>query len=261
MRAAALIFVLLIAAPVALAAGGEAVEMRDGPGKDARKLEPFWIMRCSNDARLVGLRVHADRSIAGVEALCATFSADGPGIQWLSKPRLWVAPAIAPPPKPVVKIVAPRSEGTILRAESGTVMRYRGSRAEVISVPRVVAPPPEEPAEPRRYLLSFAETRDTQDLVCPTGQFVQGLRTGAGERGLDALQLICGDGGAGTAHVVGAWPRPQKGRRLSVQRVQCAGASSNPLDGKAADAVFGTIEDRRILSLGLTCAAEIAPAG
>jgi hypothetical protein len=257
----AVVAAALAGAP-ALAAGGEAVEMRDGPGAKARDLEPFWIMRCAHGTRLVGLRVHADRSIAGVEAICAGLVRDGDTIAWLSKPRLWLAPPIPPPP-PRPAPPPPRSEGTVLRAESGTVMRYRGSRALVISVPRAKEPPP-GPKGP--YLLPFRATRKTTDLVCPNGRYVAGLRAGSVRRDLTAVQILCGDGSAAAPLAVGDWPAPAKpaaagkkkrNKRAPVfteQRVQCAGVSANPLDGTAADAVFGTIADGRIQSLGLTCA-------
>ncbi|BCW89325.1 hypothetical protein sos41_24830 [Alphaproteobacteria bacterium SO-S41] len=264
-----LAFALLVAlaglAPAA-ATGGEAVEMRDGPGKNARDLEPFWMMRCANGTRLVGLRVHADRRIAGVEAICAGLARRDGAVAWLAKPRVWMAPAMPPPPAPPPP-PPPRAEGTVLRAESGTVMRYRGSRALVISVPRAPEPPPRtdsgERDERPRYLLPFVDTRSSRDLLCPSGEFVQGLRTGSQGDELAAIQIMCGDGGAGASRAVGAWPEvkpgKKKGTALKVERIQCGRAGANPLDGTAADAVFGTVNGGRVQSLGITCTPEIAP--
>lgn len=261
MRLAALTLALLLTAPAAFALGGEAVEMRDGPGEDARALEPFWIMRCSNATRLVGLRVYADGRVTGVEALCAGLTRDPKTahIAWLAKPRPWIAPAIPPPPKPVVRIVRPRSEGTILRAESGTVMRYKGSRAEVISVPRAPETPPLADTDGGAlvghpaYLLPFAKAGKGEDLVCPKDQFVLGLRTATLKAELTAVQLICGDGSASSGETIGDWPAASKGQVVAVARVQCGNVAANPLDGAFADAVFGTLDGGRIQSLGLTC--------
>ena len=235
MRAILTILAMFALSAPALAADGEALDLRDGPGGEGRLLDEAWIMRCPEGERLVGLRLRADERIVGAEAICA----DPAG----RAPHVWTLP---PGGRTASEAANDRGDGHILHASSRGIARFQGSKALVISVPRRPDPrPAERPAGFRP---------EPSDLVCPAGRVVTALRTAQAAQGggLSGVQIVCG-GGDGDPLPVGA---PLGARGPLVQQVQCGGASANPHDGTAADALLGSGFDGRLQSLGLTCAAR-----
>lgn len=234
MRVVLAIIAMLGFAANAVAAEGEALDLRDGPGADARLVGEAWIMRCPDSERLVGLRLRSELRIVGVEAICA---APGGG-----PPHVWTRP---PGALSAAGSGENRSAGRLLNARSGGVARFQGSTALLISVPR--RPDPHVPARPAGF------RAEAGDLICPSGKVVTALRTAqaADGDGLTGVQIVCG-GDVAAPLAVG----PALGERGPlVQQVQCGGANTNPHDGAAADALLGSGFDGRLQSLGLTCAA------
>lgn len=269
----------------AAALTAETVQLEAGATqKAAADLSPVWRMKCPTEDRLVGLRLHQDERIGGVEAICARIKVWPDGVRWASAPAL---PKMETPDEPaspesgpkIVRVIERQSEGTILSADSRGVTRRRGSRAVVISIER---PADVQRAEPEAERLEFRSTHRSVDLMCPQDRFVGGIRVGS-ERGraterLAAIQLLCSDGTAAAPTIVGSWPaiteasaagkpsgrrkksKAAKGPRadtLHVQRIECRRSEANPHDGEAARAVFGTLDDGRVTTIGLSCARTI----
>ncbi|MCC6921145.1 MAG: hypothetical protein IT548_18275 [Alphaproteobacteria bacterium] len=271
----AVVALLTLVAGPARAVTSEAVQIDAGPG--GRQLDPVWLMKCPDAERLVGIRLHDDGRIAGVRAICARVKLDDSGAHWLGTAGLLAEPAPAPPPKMETVTRVVRGEGTVLRASSSGVTRERTSRALIIEIKRPVQEQVRADGEAAPSPVTRVELRDAparDDLVCPADHVVVGLRTGARSEGrvsrLAAVQLICGDGLGRTLAPIGPWAReeaPRKGKAkrrrasaappLSVQRIECGASDANPHDGLAARAIFGTEDNGRVATIGLSCTGRI----
>lgn len=243
----------------AAAAEGRAIPMTDGPGGSGRFLGDAWSMRCDGARRLAGVRLHEDRRgvVVGVEALCVRLEAAEGAIVWAEAP---VAAEAREPARKTrrTKTEAARVEaadegadGHILRVRSGETARFRGSRAMVISVPR-----PAEPPAPSREVSMRKGVRSTE-LRCPEGGYVQGLRTGVDRGAVVGVQLLCARGGR--SEPVGGDVLKGASKRAVATRTECGGGRLNPHDGAAGQALIGTVENGRLLSLGLSCARSVTP--
>ena len=247
---------------------GEAVPLRDGPGGEGRDLAPVWVMRCDPAARLVGVRIREDRQIISLEAICAVLRFSEGRTRWVTAPVVVAPPPPPPTPVRVVKRTE-RQEGTVLRASSSGISRFRGSKALIISV-GLPDPRPEDQVEDPS--IDFRDTGARRDLLCSAGQYVAGLKTGSeqGRRSerLSALQLICADGSPRGRHLVGEWPVEQVQPKARKQRksrqaplksslVECGSVHANPHDGAAVQALFGTVDDGRVQTVGISCARTV----
>ncbi len=249
-RLAALVLAGLLSGNAA-AAEGRAIPMTDGPSGSGRFLGDAWSMRCGGDARLVGVTLYADsRVVVGVEALCVHLALEGGAVVWADAPEVARVRAPVRPPEP--KTTPPADEavdGNILRVRSGEVSRFRGSRAMVISVSRQ----PDTP--PASAKVSMRAGSRSEELRCPDGAYVRGLRTGVRRGAVVGVQLICER--AGRSELVGA--DVLAGGDVSVARTECGGGRLNPHDGAAGQALIGTVENGRLLSLGISCARSVVP--
>lgn len=250
-------FFIAAATALALAGTGEAAEARaiqmmDGPGGSGRSLGAAWSMACPAQARLAGVRLHEDgTAIVGIEALCVRLTRTGASTAWAGRPAIAELPTAAP--LPVAEADETPSESHVLRVRSEGVSRFSGSRARLITISRE----PEPILATQGARISFEAGGGTRDVVCPEGAYVQGVRTGTGtgrRSGLMAVQLICTRDGA-RSEIVGAWGPAG----LAAARTQCGGEIANPHDGAAGRALIGTVEDGRIVSLGLLCARTAVP--
>jgi hypothetical protein len=71
---------------------GTAVAWRDGPS-GGRFVGPIWMMNCPAGQRLAGVRVHEDKRIAGIQAICAG-TLEGDRVKWSGKPAIPNSPRI-----------------------------------------------------------------------------------------------------------------------------------------------------------------------
>lgn len=277
--------IALLALPALLAHAGtasatttEAVNLRAGPLEAGEGVGVVWMAKCPAGQRLVGIRQRADEQILSVQAICAPLRTDQNGLRWAAAPRVPEPPPPPPKPRIVTRQVEREVQGTVLRADSMGVSRLRGSRAVLITVSEPVT---DEQIFPMpQPVVDFRDGGRTTDLMCPIKQFVKGLRVGSedGQAGpkVVALQLLCSDTTGRMLATIGAWPadkpalkarkkdrkrKPAAAPSLRIQRIECSGTASNPHDGAAASTVFGTLDDGRVQTIGLSCAREIDPRG
>jgi hypothetical protein len=273
---AVLIAGLLLAWMPSEALVSDAVDMDAGPG--GAKLAPVWVAKCPDGEYLAGLRIHEDGGVAGVRGICVPARMSASGMVWAGTPRLLPEPP--PPPPPVMetirRVVEVEGEGTILRASSSGVTRERSSRALIITIKRPVKPAPEKSAASGGAIerITFRKTSNASDVVCPADRLVTGLRMAShaakGPSAVRAVQIICGDGRGHDLAPIGSWVAPEKAsgkkrkrkrdaaaRPVSAQRIDCGLSATNPHDGIAARAVFGTEEGGRIATMGLSCSSRM----
>lgn len=251
-------------AGAASATTSEAIGLRAGPGLEGEAIGPVWMAKCPAAQRLVGLRLIGLEHISGVQPICARLRQDGEGIVWASVPSIPEPPPPPPPPRIEIREVEDEALGTVLRASSEGVTRLRGSRAIVVTVHDEQTFPMPQP------VVTFTDGGVVRDLVCPSKQFVRGLRVGSEGEGVSALQVLCGDEGGRFLSQIGPWStakpvrkgkkgQAQKASPLQVQRIECRDVASNPHDGKVASAVFGTVEGARVQTIGMSCARDADP--
>lgn len=114
-----------------------------------------------------------------------------------------------------------------------------------------------------RGAVSFKTVKGSQDLVCPQNAFVTGLWTGwRGARGqghLAEVQLKCGDGTERNVTMISQRfgkskaKKAKKAQALRVERTECRGSLNNPHDGQFIQGIFGTVEDERVQTVGISC--------
>ncbi len=300
-----------------LAITGEAIALRDGPS-GGRFIGPIWIMSCPAGQKMVGVRIHEDKRIAGIEAICTKTSAPDDAPKWIDDPRIAAQPKVRRHRSEVAYV---DDEGQVLSAagdepgelRDGSAQRVviveesdwvgeddgleespvgydtPGADAELAATEAVYRPADAASEEPEiqaensfetayarstwantpylwrfdgavyRGAVVFKKVRGSYDLSCARDSYVTGIQTGwrsgAGTDRFAGLQLVCGTPGGREHTVIGELPaKPKKAKSpIRVQRAECEGSASNPLDGHAVQAIFGTIEGGRVQTIGVSC--------
>lgn len=233
-------------------------------------IAPVWVSACPSREVMVGVRLLRADTLSGMSAICAKVNRVGKTFAWASEPHPVMGP---PPPRP-----APLIEQTStheMRVSIGQLLPD-GSfavRAEssVFETVTEQVPDPSVPAGPP--VVVFADGK-AHDVLCPSGQFVSGVRMAPPtEKGVTRLDLSCRRDArdAALVNAMGgtALPKAKKVAKkggaaapviaTGYQRVDCRGVTSNPNDGIAASAIFGTIQDGHVQSVGINCADTVDP--
>lgn len=236
-----------------------AVLVKSGPSATDDVLGPVWISECTDGRRIVGLRLIRNGGLTGVAALCATLRNHGRGLEWASTPLPTEGPPMPPPPPMVTRPVDHVVSGQIGRRDETGAFITRTEVSFVVTRVETIPDPSIPPAPP---VVAFADGK-AADMLCPQGHYLQGVRHETGAEGVSRLDLVCSDG-TGRATTVDTVLKGKKTKASvapAVQRIDCGSQSTNPDDGLAARSVFGTVEDGKVRTIGLSCERTTDPIG
>lgn len=261
-----LLGLLATAAPVAAApVTSSALLVPSGPSVADASMGPVFISECPVGDRLVGIRVLRATGVSGIVAICTPLDLMPSGTAWAAPPKPVKGPAPPPPPVMVTRSVAHQLHGRIVRASLDGGYEERTMVFGELVLEETI-PDPGQPVGPP--VIQFSH-KTTDDVMCPEGSFVKGIRYETPKAGgVAAVELHCARDEKPVAIVAMARVRKRSKKAepaprdvAHLQRIDCKGTASNPDDGEAVDALFGTVDEAgRVQSLGLSCGPTIDPA-
>lgn len=225
-------------------------------------LAPIWISECPDGQVLVGVRLLQSSGLSGLSAICSRLEHDGRGFAWATAPTPVKGPPKPPPPKMITRVAEREVHGAIGSYTDENIFEAR----ILVSFPLMVEETIPDPALPPPPVVVEFEGK-AQDVTCPAGSFVQGIRIGPLQQGsIKRFDLNCASAGRETTVVAAlGGERPNKAAKrqdatddaAKMQRVDCRSFAANPEDGIAVKAIFGTLNNGHVESVGVNCAPAV----